>query len=44
MKGGKPVGTSTRTVSKDGKTLTSRAEYTAASGEKVAMSLVFDRQ
>ena len=43
-KGGKTVGTSSRTVSADGKTLTSKTKMTAASGEKVADSLVFHKQ
>jgi hypothetical protein len=38
-KGGKVVGTTSRTVSKDGKTLTARQDTTTAKGE-----LVFDRK
>jgi hypothetical protein len=44
MKGGKAVGTTTRTVSKDGKTMTSKANVTTASGEKSEYVLVFEKQ
>jgi hypothetical protein len=43
-KGGKKVGMSTRTVSADGKTLTSKMNMTLASGEKVNQTLVFHKQ
>ena len=43
-KDGKPVGTSTRTVSTDGKTLTSKMNVTLASGEKANQILVFHKQ
>jgi hypothetical protein len=43
-KGGKAVGTTRRTVSKDGKTLTATSKLTNAKGEKVQNSLVFDKQ
>ena len=43
-KGGKVVGTSSRTVSKDGKTMTTEANYTDAKGGKVESSMSFDRQ
>lgn len=43
-KGGKPVGTTSRTVSKDGKTMTSKIQLTTAKGEKTQSVLVFDRQ
>jgi hypothetical protein len=43
-RGGKVVGTTTRTVSKDGKTLTATADYTDAKGAKVDNSMVFDKQ
>jgi hypothetical protein len=41
---GKAVGTTTRTVSKDGKTLTSKMKINAASGEQADNVLVFDKQ
>ena len=41
---GKPIGTTTRTVSKDGKTLTSKMKLTNASGEQTDNVLVFDKQ
>jgi len=41
---GKPVGTSTRTISKDGKTMTLVSELTSAKGEKTTTTLVYDRQ
>jgi hypothetical protein len=43
-RGGKVVGHTTRTVSKDGKTLTATTKLTAAGGEKTDSVLVFDRQ
>ena len=43
-KGGKTVGSSTRTVSKDGKKLTSTQRMTTAMGEKTDYVLVFDKQ
>lgn len=43
-KGGKEVGTSSRTVSKDGKTLTSKMQVTTAKGEASDSVLVFDKQ
>ena len=43
-KGGKAVGTSSRTVSKDGKTLTSNIKVTTAKGEESESVLVFDKQ
>jgi hypothetical protein len=41
---GKAVGTTTRTVSKDGKTLTLVSKLTNAKGEVVNTTLVYDRQ
>jgi hypothetical protein len=43
-KGGKAVGTTSRTVSKDGKTLTSKSKITSAKGEKSENVMVFDKQ
>lgn len=43
-RGGKAVGATTRTVSKDGKTLTSRMKVTTASGGEMDHLLVFDKQ
>lgn len=43
-KEGKVVGSSSRTVSKDGKTLTSRARIKMANGEKADYVLVFEKQ
>jgi hypothetical protein len=43
-KGDKVVGRTTRTVSKDGKKLTSSLHETLASGEKTDSVLVFDKQ
>jgi hypothetical protein len=43
-KGGKAAGTTSRTVSKDGKTLTSKTKLTTANGEKTESSMVFDKQ
>jgi hypothetical protein len=41
---GKVVGSTTRTVSKDGKTMTATASYTDAKGGKVENEMVFDKQ
>jgi hypothetical protein len=43
-KGGKAVGTTTRTVSKDGKTLTTKTKLTTAKDEKSESTMVFDKQ
>jgi hypothetical protein len=43
-KGGKAIGTTTRTVSKDGKTLTTKSKLTTAQGEKSESVMVFDKQ
>jgi hypothetical protein len=43
-KGGKAVGTTTRTVSKDGKHLTSKSSTTTAKGEKSESVMQFDKQ
>lgn len=43
-RGAKVVGHTTRTVSKDGKTLTATTKLTPPSGEKTDSVLVFDRQ
>lgn len=43
-KGGKVIGHTTRTVSKDGKKLTSTSHETLASGEKSDNVLVFEKQ
>lgn len=43
-RGGKPVGKTSRTVSKDGKTLTSTMQVKSASGEQTDSELVFDKQ
>jgi len=43
-KGGKTVGTTTRTVSKDGKTLTAKTKLTAATGQTSESTLLFDKQ
>ncbi len=43
-KGGKAVGTTSRTVSKDGKTLTAKQSMTNAKGEKSEGVMVFDKQ
>src|SRR6478672_4177277 len=40
-KGGKAVGTTSRTVSKDGKTLTTKTKQTSATGEKTESVMVF---
>jgi len=43
-KGGKKIGMSSRTVSADGKTLTSKMKGTTPSGEKFDQTLVFHKQ
>lgn len=43
-RGGKAVGTTTRTVSKDGKTLTTKMKLTSAGGGETDNVLVFDKQ
>jgi hypothetical protein len=43
-KGGKPVGTTSRTVSKDGKTLSSKSKMITASGENSESVMVYDKQ
>jgi hypothetical protein len=43
-RGGKPVGTTDRAVSKDGKTLTAKTTLTGANGQKTENVLVFDKQ
>jgi hypothetical protein len=43
-RGGKAVGTTSRTVSKDGKTLTSKMKVTTANGGQSDNVLVFDKQ
>ena len=43
-KSGKEMGTTSRKVSKDGKTLTAKTNVTTASGEKAENVLVFDRK
>jgi hypothetical protein len=43
-KAGKTVGTTTRTVSKDGKHLLSKSSATSAKGEKTGSVQVFDKQ
>ena len=43
-KGGKVVGTGSRSVSKDGKVLTNSSKGTTAKGEALDNTLVFDRQ
>jgi hypothetical protein len=43
-KDGKKVGTTTRTISADGKTLTSKMNVMSASGEKTSDTLVFHRK
>jgi hypothetical protein len=42
--GAKSVGTTSRTVSKDGKTLTSKSKMTTGKGEKSENVMVFDKQ
>jgi hypothetical protein len=43
-KGGKMVGTTSRKVSKDGKTLTAKTKVTTASGQTSESTAVFDKQ
>jgi hypothetical protein len=43
-KGGKAVGTTSRTVSKDGKTLTSKIKMTTPKGETSESVMVFEKQ
>jgi len=43
-KGGKEIGTTSRTVSKDGRTLTTKIKTTGASGQKTDNVMVFDRK
>jgi hypothetical protein len=43
-KAGKEIGNTSRTLSKDGKTLTAKTKVTNASGEKSQSVLVFDRK
>ena len=43
-KGDKAVGSTSRTVSKDGKSLTSKTSMTTAKGEKSESVMVFDKQ
>jgi hypothetical protein len=43
-KGGKVIGTTTRTVSKDGKRLTAKSHMTTANGETQDYVLVFDKE
>ena len=43
-RGGKAIGTTSRSVSKDGKTLTSKMKLTTASGGELDNVLVFDKQ
>lgn len=43
-KAGKAIGTTSRTVSKDGKTLTSKSNLTNAKGENSESVMVFDKQ
>jgi hypothetical protein len=43
-KAGKEIGITSRTVSKDGKTLTAKTNVTTAAGEKSENVLVFDRK
>src|SRR5262245_11329743 len=42
--GGRVVSMSTRTVSRDGKTMTDRFDYTNTSGQRVTNVLVFEKQ
>ena len=44
MRAGKAIGTTRRTVSKDGKTLTSDFKMTDAKGEKTEETMVLDKQ
>jgi hypothetical protein len=41
---GKEVGTTERTISKDGKTLTAKTRITTASGPTLEGNLIFDKQ
>lgn len=43
-RGAKAVGSTTRTVSKDGKSLTSKSSVTTAKGDKSESVMVFDKQ
>lgn len=43
-RGGKQVGSTDRTISKDGKTLTAKTKITTASGQTLEGTLVFDKQ
>jgi hypothetical protein len=43
-KGGKEMGTTSRKVSKDGKTLTTKTKVTTATGEQSESVMVFDRK
>jgi hypothetical protein len=43
-RGGKPVGATDRTISKDGKTLTAKTKITTVSGSTLEGSLIFDKQ
>jgi hypothetical protein len=43
-KAGAPVGTTTRTLSKDGQHMTSKVSVTSVKGEKFESVMVFDRQ
>jgi hypothetical protein len=43
-KAGKEIGTTSRTVSKDGKTLTAKSKITTASGQKTESTMVFDKK
>jgi len=43
-KGGKEIGTTSRTVSKDGRMLTTKIKTTGASGQKTDNIMVFDRK
>jgi len=44
MRGGKAVGSATRTVSADGKSMTVAGKATTADGKKVTYSAVYDKQ
>ena len=44
MRQGKPVGTGTRTISADGKTITTRITVTLLNGKKATMLSVYDKQ
>ena len=41
---GQAVSLSTRTISRDGKTMTERFDYTDATGQRITNSLVFEKQ